>query len=323
MTFKCGIVGYGEMGTIRADIIESHPELDWGQICDPGDEEWDLEPDYKKILEDKPDIVFVCTPPDVTCDIIADAMDAGCHVFAEKPPGRNLQDLEKVTRAVKRNPDCKLQFGFNHRYHPSIVLAKEIADSEDFGDLLSVRGIYGKSGGPGYEDSWRNKKEVAGGGILLDQGIHMLDIMLWLCGEFKEVYSITGTQFWQTEVEDNAYALMKSHSGIVATLHSSATQWRHIFQLKLDLMYGYILVKGILTNSGTYGPEKIVIARKSYKEGEIGNPPEDIQSWDEDMSFTREVNSFITSIKEDNPIVNGDLQDALDVMKLIERIYAN
>ena len=320
MTFKTGIVGFGKMGVIRADIVKAHPDLTLDAICENNDGDEELK-DYKDLLKLEPDIVFVCTPPNVSCDIIADALDAGCHVFAEKPPGRNLMDLQKVIRAANRNPDCKLQFGFNHRYHPSIMLAKEVVDSGDLGKLLSVRGIYGKSGEPDYENTWRAKKDIAGGGILIDQGIHMLDIMQELCGEFTEVHAISSTLHWPMEVEDNVFVLMQSKDGIPCFLESSMIEWRHIFQLKLNLSWGYVLIKGILTHSGTYGPEKIVIARKTYKEGKIGNPDEDIQSWDEDLSFGREVNAFVKSIKEDLPVENGDLEDAISIMKLIERIY--
>ena len=121
-------------------------------------------------------------------------------------------------------------FGFNHRWHPGILKAKAMVDSGRFGRILNMRGLYGKSGGVQFRHSWRNNKEISGGGILLDQGIHMLDLFRFFGGDFQEIKCSASSAFWQFDVEDNAYVILHNANGIDAVLHSSATFWKHTFK---------------------------------------------------------------------------------------------
>ena len=129
-------------------------------------------------------------------------------------------------------------YGFNHRYHDSVMDAIKIIHNNDLGEVISLRGIYGKSKIINYKSNWRTKRSIAGGGILLDQGIHMVDMMRLFGGEFVDVHSFVSNNFWKHDVEDNAYAIMKTDNGVVAMLHSSATQWRHRFNLEINLSRG-------------------------------------------------------------------------------------
>ena len=138
----------------------------------------------------------------------------------------------------------------------------------NWGEIINLRGVYGKSKilTFGQHLDWRVKRDIAGGGILLDQGIHMVDLLRLFAGEFKEIYSFISNDFWKHDVEDNAYALMRTVDGKVAMLHSSATQWRHRFQLDISLAKGSIILSGILSGSKSYGSEKIIIAWASADE---------------------------------------------------------
>ena len=197
---------------------------------------------------------------------------------SEKPPGRNKEDVEMMLKAQSDNPDTKLKFGFNHRYHSAILDAKALVDKGRLGQVMWLRGIYGKGGGPSYDQNWRNQKDASGGGILIDQGIHMVDLFRLFCGDFNDVKSFIGKAYWPVEVEDNAFVMMRNNKGQVGMLHSSATQWRYKFLLDIYLEKGYITVSGILSSTRNYGTETLKIARCVYDEKgyPLPNPEESI-----------------------------------------------
>ena len=154
------------------------------------------------------------------------------------------------------------------------------------GKILFLRGVYGKSGGEGFEKEWRNSKELCGGGILLDQGVHMLDLFRLFCGDFVEVKSMVSTHFWNIDVEDNVFAILRDTEGRTAMLHSSSTQWKHRFNLEIYMSEGYLSVNGILSSTRSYGDETVTVARKRFDEGfATGKPREEIIYFDTDPSW--------------------------------------
>lgn len=327
-TLKVGIVGLGHMGRIRAREIARRPDMELIAGSDPNPDAADDFPgiryssDYRDVLDAGVDAVFVCTPNRFTPEVTIAALDAGKHVLCEKPPGRTIADINAIIAAEKRNPQCKLKFGFNHRYHAGVQEAKRIISSGRLGNLLWVRGVYGKSGGSGFEESWRNTAEVGGGGILLDQGIHMLDLFRFFCGDFVEVKSMVTTAYWNVEVEDNAFALLRNGEGRIAMLHSSSTQWKHRFNLEIYLSEGYLSINGILTSSRSYGDETITVARRRFDEGfAVGKPREEVIYFDTDPSWELEVRDFAECIQQDVPITSGTSLDALKAMELVYSIY--
>jgi predicted dehydrogenase len=325
---RAGIVGYGYMGEIRRRNCEAHPELEVAAICDP---RLDASPapgvplraTPKALLEDDLDVVFVCTPNNLTPQVVVDALERDLHVFCEKPPGRNLADIQRICDAERAHPASKLIFGFNHRHHPGVVDAKAIVDSGSLGAVLTLRGLYGKSGGEGFERSWRNDPAVGGGGILLDQGIHMLDLFRLFCGDFEEVMGMASTLYWNVPVEDNAVVLLRTAKGQMAQLHSSATQWKHTFRLEIGLEKGYLAISGLLSKTGSYGRETLVIGRRPSR-GEmvaVGNPREELTYYDNDTSWDFEVDHFVRCIRGRTPIEHGTSLDALRVMEIVDRVY--
>jgi len=328
---KVGIVGLGKMGRIRARELQKHANAELICGADPSPAAFAEEfpkgeafTDYRAVLESPVDAVIVCTPNRFTPEVILAALDAGKHVFSEKPPGRTLRDIEDIVAAERHHPGLKLKFGFNHRYHAGIQAAKRIIDSGRLGRLLWIRGIYGKSGGAGFEQAWRSQKDLAGAGILLDQGIHMLDLFRLFCGDFVEVKSMVTTAFWNVDVEDNAFALLRDTQGRIAMLHSSSTQWKHRFNLELYLSDGYLSVNGILTSTRSYGDETISVARKQFgSDFAEGKPREEIIYFDRDPSWELEIGEFIAGILEDKPVTSGSAEQALKAMQLVYAIYHN
>jgi len=328
-TLKCGIIGYGYMGEIRRAVIERHPQLELVGIC-----EYDARiakkingyPVFERVedlFKASVDMVFVCTPNCHTPAVVIQSLQAGKHVFCEKPPGRNLQDIVDIRKAEGRGP--KLMFGFNHRWHPGILKAKAMVDSGRFGRILNMRGLYGKSGGVQFRHSWRNNKEISGGGILLDQGIHMLDLFRFFGGDFEQIKCSASSAFWKFDVEDNAYVILHNPGGIDATLHSSATFWKHTFKIDITLEGGYITVEGFLSKTGSYGREQLIAAKRQFEdEAEaIGNPSEEITYFDRDLSWDLEVGEFVKCVLEERDVVSGSSLDAYKVMEIITKAYQN
>ncbi len=266
------------------------------------------------------DAVFVCTPNHITAGAVIAALASGRHVFAEKPPGRDLADAQAILAEAEEHPRLKLKFGFNHRYHDSIREAKALVDGGRLGRILWMRGVYGKSGGPDFEKNWRSSRKLAGGGILIDQGIHMLDLMRLFLGDPDEVKSFVTSAYWDIDVEDNAFAILRTPSNQVATLHSSSTQWKHLFSLEIYMVDGYATVQGILTGSRSYGRETLIVGRRAPA-GTNPDTREEIVHFDHDNSWQLEVDEFARCILEDTAITVGTPEDAVRVMDLVERIY--
>lgn len=325
---RCGVIGMGKVGRTRVREILAHPELELVCYYDiqkvEGIHEGKSCESVEALLAEEIDAVFICTFNNVASPLTAQALYSGKHVFCEKPPARSSEELMQAINAEKET-DLILKYGFNHRYHHSIIEAKKLLDSGMFGKMLWMRGAYGKAGGNYFTGNWRNDKELSGGGILLDQGIHMLDLMTFFAGDFHDVQSLIQTRFWEVPVEDNAFVIMKNKDDVAATLHSSATQWRHKFSLEMSFEGGYINLDGILSSTRSYGDETLVVAKRQFEDNTFafGKPREEKIYFDTDDSWKLEVDEFVQCIKKNKPVENGTSSDALRVMKLIENIYAN
>ena len=280
--------------------------------------------DWKKCLdESKPEAVVICTANHVMADIICYALEKGIHVFCEKPPGRSLADTLRMKQAFDTSK-AVLKFGFNHRYHSSIIEAKTLIDSGLLGRPVFIRGVYGKAGSEVFNTEWRNDPDLSGGGILIDQGIHMLDLLLYFLGDLSVSFSTVDRLVWtDLPTEDSAVAVLRTSDNKVATLHSSALQWKHKFDMDIMLTDGYIALNGLLTSTRSYGEERIAYYRKdlSMKTGKIGNPIEHNMCFDVDNSWECEMAEFYDAVRNGKPIVNGTIADAERVMRLVEDIY--
>jgi predicted dehydrogenase len=325
---KVGIAGYGIVGKRRRKCVDKNPKLNLIAVCDrnlgskgifeDGVRYYD---NYKELLEESLDILIVCLPNDMTAEVTIAGIEKGLHVFCEKPPGRNVSDIERVINREKEFPTLKIMYGFNHRYHDSVKDALKIIESNELGRIINMRGVYGKSKLVTFDQpDWRTNREIAGGGVLLDQGIHMVDLMRLFAGEFVEVKSFISNSHWGFNVEDNAYALMKTKDGVIAMLNSSATQWRHRFSLDINLEQGSVILEGILSSSKSYGAESLTIVKVNH-ENDSGDPREHRTHYNNDPSWEDEINTFTASIISNIPIKSGSTMDALNTMKLVYKIY--
>jgi predicted dehydrogenase len=211
-------------------------------------------------------------------------------------------------------------YGFNHRYHDSVKDAIVIIQSGSLGKIINIRGVYGKSQLITFnQPGWRTDRSIAGGGVLLDQGIHMVDLMRLFAGEFTEVHSFISNSHWRYDVEDNAYALMRTNDGVVAMINSSATQWRHRFHLDINFDKGSVILGGILSSSKSYGEETLTVVTANPNDN--GDPKEQTTKYNQDYSWDEEVGYFTNCILNNQTIQKGSSFDALNTMKLVYSIY--
>jgi len=326
-----GIVGFGVVGKRRFNIIKNYRDFKISAISDANpnnlkdlDDEILKYQDYRDlILSSNCQIIFISLPNKYAADATKLALKQGKHVFCEKPPARYARELLSIRRIIK-GKSLKLKYGFNHRYHSSVIKASEIIQTKKLGRMLTLRGVYGKSKIISFDQSdWRSKRSEAGGGILLDQGIHMIDLMRYFAGEeFTKIFSIIKNSFWKHDVEDNAFALMETKSGIVAQIHSSATQWKHKFNLEIILEKGALVFGGILSGSKSYGEETLTII-SSNPDVDKGIPEELTFKYNDDISWSLEIDEFLNSVKSNKKILHGNIDEAILTMRLIEKIYTS
>jgi predicted dehydrogenase len=324
---RVGIAGYGIVGKRRRQFIDLNRNMTTVAVSDVNFPQEGTTPDgvrcypsYQGLFKEKLDVLFVSLPNYLAAEATVEGLERGLHVFCEKPPGRTVQDIQSVITAEKKQPQLKLKYGFNHRYHESVKETKKVIESGQYGPIINLRGIYGKSSIIPFDKGWRSERQYAGGGILLDQGIHMLDMICYFGGEFAEVKSFVSNSYWHHDVEDNAYALMRNREGCVAMVHSTATQWQHKFRLEITLREALLELSGILSGTKSYGDERLKIIPK--KEGSsVGSFFEITNSYLEDKSWQSEIDEFADIIANDKQVLNGNSADALRVMELVYKIY--
>ena len=325
---KVGIAGYGIVGKRRRICVDQNLDMELVAVCDRTfsddgvfSDGVKFYRDYKDLLLEKLDVLIICLTNDIAPNVTIEALNLDLHVFCEKPPGRDVDDIERVIQHESQHPQSKLMYGFNHRYHESVKGAKAIIERGDLGKIINMRGLYGKSKIITFnQPDWRTKREIAGGGVLLDQGIHMLDLMRLFAGEFKEVHSFISNGHWGYDVEDNAYAIMRTEEGVVGMLNSSATQWRHRFNLDINLERGSIILGGILSGTKSYGSETLTVVTVDHQ-NDTGDPREQVTRYNYDPSWEEELNLFAQCVANDSKVMSGSSLDALNTMKLVYKIY--
>lgn len=325
---KVGIAGFGVVGKRRKDCVDRHQNLRVVAVCDRTFDGEGALPDgiryyqnYQRLLTEDLDVLIVCLTNEIAAEVTVAGLESGLHVFCEKPPGRNVEDIVRVITHERQHPALKLMYGFNHRYHESVQDSLRILRSGDLGRVINMRGVYGKAKLVTFnQPDWRTKREIAGGGVLLDQGIHMVDLMRLFGGNFTEVHSFISNSHWGYDVEDNAYALMRTPDGVIGMLNSSATQWRHRFHLDINLERGSLILGGILSGTKSYGAETLTVVQAD-PDNDRGDPKEQITRYNRDPSWDEEINAFADCILNDRPVQSGTSEDALRTMQLVFKIY--
>jgi predicted dehydrogenase len=272
--------------------------------------------DWRELL-DRTDIdaLIVATPHDVQAAIVRAAISAGKHVLVEKPSARNVEELHGLPQLAARC-NVRVRVGFNHRYHRAFQQARRLVDSGVLGQLLFVRARYGHGGRLGYASEWRAQPRRSGGGELLDQGVHLIDLARWFLGDFVEVSGFAHTYFWDTQVEDNGFMLLKTANRQVAFLHASCTDWKNTFSWELCGRDGKLQVDGL---GGSYGVERLTW----YKMLAAMGPPETM-IWEypmADNSWSTEMTEFIEDVRSEREPSVG-LNDAIAALDVVAKIYA-
>jgi predicted dehydrogenase len=260
------------------------------------------------------DIVIVSTLHDSLAEITLAAINAGKHVLVEKPAARSAEELVPVVAAAKKS-NIKVHVGFNHRYHRSLQKAKEIVDSGVLGDLMFIRARYGHGARVGYDKEWRADPKLSGGGELIDQGPHLIDLSRWFLGDFSEVQGFAHTYYWDMPVDDNGFMLLKTPKKQAAFLHASCTEWKNLFSMEIYGKDGKLDLSGL---GGSYGLEKLTYYKMLPQMG----PPE-TTSWEYPMaddSWAVEMAEFYEDIQLDREPAAG-LNDAYQALKIIDQIY--
>jgi predicted dehydrogenase len=326
---KIGIVGYGKMGRLRHERAERSGRGRIVAVCDPylrpqglpGDVA--VHGDWREIVADPQiDAIFIATANVYNKPVAIAAMQGGKDVFCEKPPALTGDDMAEIIN-VELATGRKLMYGFNHRLHGGVKHMRDLIDSNRFGRILWMRGRYGKSVDADFLNTWRANKDLSGGGIMIDQGIHMLDLFLYLGGSFDEVQAMVSSLYWnQPGIEDNVFANFRnSKTGLVASLHSTMTQWRHLFSLEVFLECGYMALNGLKTSSNSYGTEQLSVAMNRSKAPAAAWEDEERLTYETDTSWDTETRMFFDAVEKGAPIISGNSKQALAVMRLIDRIY--
>lgn len=270
-----------------------------------------------EILQDPTiNVVIVATNHRGLAEIAERAVARGKHVLVEKPGGISAAALSRVGQLARENK-VVVHVGFNHRFHPSMLKTHEIIRSGKYGEMMWVRGRYGHGGRVGYDKEWRADRTLSGGGELLDQGSHLIDLTRFFFGASTLSYSKLTTSFWDMEVEDNAFLALEPLSGGVAWLHASWTEWKNLFSLEITLRNAKIDISGL---GGSYGMESLTLYEM---QPEMGPPPSQTFSWDaSDISWKLELEDLISAI-DGADHVGATLEDAVATLEIIGKAYGS
>jgi predicted dehydrogenase len=319
------IVGCGLIGKKRAGALAQVPgtrllyacDLDSARAADLAKSCAGCRPttEFQVALADKAlDAVIVSTVNSSLAPVALAAAEAGKHVLVEKPGALSSRQLKDVQAAAERS-GARVRIGYNHRFHPALLKSREIVDSGVLGPLMFMRGRYGHGGRKGYEREWRADPKLSGGGELIDQGVHLIDLALSYMGDFKTVEGHASTLFWDMKVDDNAFLSLRTAAGQTAWLHVSCTEWKNMFSLEIYGRDGKISIDGL---GGSYGTEKLAYYKMLPQMG----PPE-ATFWEfpgGDGSWSAETAAFVEDIQARRTPSPG-LQEGIRTLEIVEVIY--
>ena len=317
---KFGVIGCGNIGFKRANSASEH---DIAYVYDVNAEASAMlaaqtgahsVSSWQELLVKDIDAVFVATAHDSLAAITLEAVKAGKHVIVEKPAGRNAKEIEQI---VKLSAEKKkiVKVGYNHRFHPAIQKARQIFDQGAIGEIMYIRGRYGHGGRLGMENEWRCDPEVSGGGEMIDQAPHLIDLSHWFLGSLHLDYAYTPTMYWNIPTDDNCFMALRSDSGQMAWLHATWTEWRNMFNFEIVGRDGKLVIDGL---GGSYGIEKLTFYKMLPEMG----PPE-ISSWEypfQDRSWDIELKDFEAAVYTGGR-ASGDIADAYEVLKIVDAAY--
>lgn len=271
--------------------------------------------DYRTAINDAQiDAVIVSTLNATLAPIALDAVRAGKHVIMEKPGALNSGQLRILQDAAKAS-GVRVRVAYNHRFHPALQKARALVDAGGLGPLMFMRARYGHGGRKGYDREWRADSALSGGGELIDQGVHLIDLAGWFLGEFASIDGHAATYFWDMKVDDNAFLSLRTPAGQTAWLHVSCTEWKNLFSMEIYCRDAKIAIDGL---GGSYGVERCTLYKMLPEMG----PPE-TTTWEYprgDDSWAAETAAFLDDIRLSREPVPG-LREAARTLEIVETIY--
>jgi 1,5-anhydro-D-fructose reductase (1,5-anhydro-D-mannitol-forming) len=323
------IIGLGKLGLLRFHLLKKNKNVNNIFLFDYNINNIKIQKNKKvQIIRKLNNIsnlniscAFVCVPTFVATKYVSFLIKNQINVFCEKPPATKYEDLVKIKKVLNKNKRINLTYGFNHRYHESVHFIKKVIDSNKLGKILWIRGRYGKPIDSNYLNGWRGNFNKSGGGILIDQGIHMIDLFLHFIGKFNVIKSILSNNYIKKNLEDNAFIIFKNSRNQTASLHSTLTLWRHLFSIEIFFTKGYLILNGLKTPSRKYGRSIIKYSKNLKKPPLILWGKKIIKKFNNDKSFINETENFIGNIK--NKKTNRkSIDEAIAIMKIIKEVYS-
>ena len=258
--------------------------------------------------------VMVSTVNSSLAQIALAAVKAGKHVLVEKPAALRTADLEEIEQSANLT-GSRVRIGYNHRYHPSFLRARELIVQQQLGEPFMVRGRYGHGGRRGYDREWRADPKLSGGGELIDQGVHLIDLAGSFLGEWAQVDGHATTYYWDMPVDDNAFLNLRTAHGRTAWLHVSCSEWKNLFCFEIYFRQAKLQIDGL---GGSYGMERLSYYRMLP---EMGPPETTIFEFPRgDQSWAHEVKEFVTDIEQQR-LPRPGIAEAKSVLRVVETIY--
>jgi predicted dehydrogenase len=319
---KVGIIGCGLIGQKRANNLAgaslvacADENIDRAQQLAKNHANCEAMSDWTLLVNHpEVEIVVIATPHHLLAEMGLQAIRAGKHVLIEKPAGRFAHELKPLIEAEKEQGVC-VRIGFNHRYHRALQQAKALVDEGALGELMFIRARYGHGGRVGYDKEWRSRPELSGGGELIDQGVHLIDLARWFLGDFEYVDGYAHTYFWDMPVDDNGFMLLKTAQKQTAFLHASCTEWKNTFSFEIYGKVGKLEIQGL---GGSYGVERLAFYKMLP---EMGPPPTQIWEYPmADNSWHVEFLEFLCDIQQQKKPAAG-LRDAYAALDIVNQIY--
>jgi len=320
---KVGIIGCGLIGKKRAAALAKHDRL--VAVADSVPERATalaaefgaVARDARVVLGDAEiEAVVIATTHDHLAGLALQAIESGKHVLLEKPGARRPAELTPLVAAAARR-GVSVHVGFNHRFHPALQKAKQLISAGELGELFFIRGRYGHGGRLGYDREWRAQPEISGGGELLDQGAHLIDLAGWFFDEpFEKVHGAIATYYWQMVVEDNAFLTLQTPRGRTAQLHVTWTEWKNMFSLEVTGRNAKLHIEGL---GGSYGTERLAFYQMRPELG-----PPDTTIWEypgADRSWHAEWAHFQAQIAAKQVSGAPGLESTQAVLSVVERVY--
>ena len=314
----CGLIGRKRLAALPAGAFAAACDLEIGRAEQlvASAKAGSATDDAARVFADPAiDAVIVCTLNAALAPLALAAIRAGKHVLVEKPGAISTKQADELIDAA-RAAGVRVRVGFNHRFHPALLQARSLYESGALGPLMFIRGRYGHGGRVGYDREWRADPTLSGGGELIDQGVHLIDLAGWFLGDFARIEGHASTSFWDMPVDDNAFLNLRTAAGQTAWLQVSCTEWKNLFSLEIYGRTGKLHVEGL---GGSYGVERLTFHRMLPEMG----PPE-TTAWEYprgDDSWRLEIAEFFTDIRTGREPQPG-LREARAALAVVERIHA-